>query len=66
MPKEYNYLDKRYVYVPDVTGFLLEEAKKSLKGFKLEFSGSGDKVVYQSPEAGTYVEEGSTIMLMLK
>lgn len=66
MPKEYNYLDKRYVYVPNVTGSLLEEAKKSLKGFKLEFSGSGDKVVYQSPEAGTYVEEGSTIMLMFK
>ncbi|MGN1379085.1 MAG: stage V sporulation protein D [Bacilli bacterium] len=66
MPKEYNYLDKRYVYVPDVTGYSLEDAKKSLKGFHLQFSGSGEKVVYQSPEAGTYVEEGSTIMLMLK
>ena len=66
MPKEYNYLDKKYTYVPDVTGKSLEEAKKTLKGFKIELSGNGEKVFYQSPEMGTYVEEGSTVMLMLK
>ena len=66
MPKEYNYLDKKYTYVPDVTGMSLEDAKKTLKGFKIELSGNGEKVFYQSPEEGTYIEEGSTIMLMLK
>ena len=66
MPKEYNYLDKKYTYVQDVTGKSLEEAKKTLKGFKIELSGNGEKVFYQSPEVGTYVEEGSTVMLMLK
>ena len=66
MPKEYNYLDKKYTYVPDVTGKSLEDAKKTLKGFKIELSGNGEKVFYQSPEVGTYVEEGSTVMLMLK
>ena len=66
MPKEYNYLDKKYTYVPNVTGKSLEDAKKTLKGFKIELSGNGEKVFYQSPEEGTYIEEGSTIMLMLK
>lgn len=66
MPKEYNYLDKKYTYVPDVTGMSLDEAKKTLKGFKIELSGNGEKVFYQSPETGTYVEEGSTVVLMLK
>ena len=66
MPKEYNYLDKKYTYVPDVTGMSLEDAKKTLKGFKIELSGNGEKVFYQSPEEGTYIEEGSTVMLMLK
>ena len=44
----------------------LEDAKKALKGFKIELSGNGEKVFYQSPEEGTYIEEGSTVMLMLK
>lgn len=66
MPKEYNYLDKKYTYVPNVTGKSLEDAKKTLKGFKIELSGNGEKVFYQSPEEGTYIEEGSTVMLMLK
>ena len=32
----------------------------------MEYSGSGTKVFYQSPKAGTRVFEESTIKLMLK
>lgn len=66
MPKEYNYLDSKYVYVPDVVGKSLEEAKKLLKGFKLEFSGTGTNISYQSPSGGTYVKEGNSVVLLLK
>ena len=36
-----------------------------LKGFNIEYSGNGDKVVYQSPNGGMYVKEGGTVILML-
>lgn len=65
IPKEYTWLDTKYVVVPDTTGVSLEEAKKMLKGFNIEYSGNGDKVVYQSPSGGMYVKEGGTVILML-
>ena len=42
-----------------------EEATKTLKNYKIEYTGSGDMVIYMSPNAGYYVAEGETIMLML-
>lgn len=65
MPREYTWLDQKYVMLPDVVGSTLEEAKKTLKGFQIVTSGEGSKVLYQSPEGNYYVEEGSTISLML-
>lgn len=65
MPREYTWLDKKYTMLPDVLGMSLEEAKKTLKGFKIVTSGEGSKVIYQSPEGNYYAEEGSTISLML-
>lgn len=65
MPKEYTWLDEKYVKVPDVTNLSLEEGKKLLKGFKIIYSGTGEKIVHQSPDAGEYIKEGSTISLML-
>ena len=65
MPKEYTWLDKKYVTIPNVVGMSVDEAKKTLKGFNLEYSGDGEKVIYQSPNAGYYIEEGTTIKLML-
>lgn len=65
MEKEYNWLDTKYVQLPDVTGNTLEEAKKTLKGFSIEYSGEGDKIIYQSPSANTYIKEGGTVKLML-
>ena len=49
-----------------MTGMSLEEAKKILKGFNLEFSGEGNTVLYQSPNAGYYIKEGGTVKLMLQ
>ena len=63
--KEYTWLDTKYVVVPDVVGLKLDDAKKVLKGFKIEYVGSGDKVFYQSPNAGSYTKEGGTIEIML-
>lgn len=65
IPKEYTWLDTKYVVAPDVTGLSLDEAKEALKGFNIEYSGNGDEVVYQSPNGGMYVKEGGTIVLML-
>lgn len=66
MAKEYNWLDTKYVTLPDVTGMSLEEAKKALNGFQIEYSGEGDTVIYQSPTAGYYTKEGGTVKLMLQ
>ena len=65
MAKEYTWLDKKYSILPDVTGMSKEEATKILKNYKIEYSGSGDTVIYMSPKAGYYVAEGETIMLLL-
>ncbi len=65
MEKEYNWLDTKYVQLPDVTGLSLEDAKKNLKGFSVEYSGVGENVIYQSPSANTYIKEGGTVKLML-
>lgn len=65
IPKEYTWLDTKYVVVPDVVGMTLDEAKKTLKGFKIEYSGSGEEVVYQAPASGMYQRDGGTIVVML-
>lgn len=65
MPKEYTWLDTKYVILPDVVGQTLEEARKTLKGYKIEYSGSGNTVAYQSPSGGYYIEEGGTVHLLL-
>ena len=36
-----------------------------LKNYKIEYSGEGNKVIYQSPEPEYYVSDGSTVKLML-
>ena len=66
MEKEYTYLDKKYVTVPDVTGLEVKEGIKSLKSFKVEYSGSGSNIYYQSPSAGTRILEGETIRLLVR
>lgn len=65
MAKEYNYLDKTYFKVPDVVGKSAKEAANELKQFKVEYSGEGDVVSFQSPSPGSEIYEGETVRLLL-
>ena len=65
MAKEYTWLDKKYSVLPNVVGMSKEEATKTLKNYKIEYSGDGDTVIYMSPKAGYYVAEGETIKILL-
>lgn len=63
--KKYNWDDKKYYTVPDVVGKTPKEASTLLKKYKVEYSGSGNTIVEQTPVAGTRLEETSTVRLML-
>ena len=63
---EYTWLDTKYVLLPDVVGMDLKEAQKTLKGFKIEYSGDGEKVIYQDPQPNQYVKETNIVKLMLE
>ncbi len=65
IPKTYNWLDTKYSILPNVIGKTIKEANNILKDFKIEYSGEGNKVIYQSPEPEYYVSDGSTVKLML-
>ena len=65
MPREYNWNDTKYYKIPDVVGETKEEAKKSLQGFQIEYSGEGEHVLYRSPSGNSYVKENGTVSLML-
>ncbi len=63
--REYIYTDKQYAKVPNVIGMSVKDAMKELKKFKVEYSGSGSIVTYQSPKSGEAIYEGETIRLLL-
>lgn len=63
--KNYQPWDKKYVTVPNLIGKEYNEVRFSLEGFTLEYSGSGKKIIYQSPSAGDRVFEGSKIRILL-
>ena len=63
--KNYNYNDRRYANIPNVTNLEKTEAIKQLKQFKVEYSGTGSKVIYQSPSANSRIYEGETVRLLL-
>ena len=65
IPKEYQWYDTKYYTVPNVVGKSIKDAKKELKSFQIEYTGSGEKVLSQSPKAGTRIAENSTIRLLL-
>lgn len=65
IPKTYNWLDNKYSILPNVIGKTIKEANNILKDYKIEYSGEGNKVIYQSPEPEYYVSDGSTVKLML-
>lgn len=63
--KSYEWNDDIYYEVPNVIGKNVEEATKDLEQFQVEYSGEGEKVVEQSPEAGERIPGGSTVRLLL-
>ena len=62
LEREYLYTDKQYATVPNVVGMSVKDA---VKKFKVEYSGEGNIITYQSPTAGESVYEGKTIRLLL-
>lgn len=65
LEKKYNWNDKKAYTLNDVVGMDVNDAIKMLKPFKVEYSGTGNKVIYMSPKPGTRIIEGSTIKLMV-
>lgn len=63
--KVYNWNDIKYYGVPNVVGMEKKDAIKELKNFKVTYTGSGNYVKDQSPEAGVKVKEGSSIRILL-
>lgn len=65
LKKEYMYTDKKYLKVPNVIGKTKKEVIKILKDFKVEFTGTGSKVEYQSPLFNESILEGETIRVYM-
>ena len=63
--KEYQWYDKKYYTVENVIGLAKKEATSILKNFSIEYSGSGNNVISQSPEAGSRIMEGENVRLYL-
>lgn len=66
LDKELEWNDKVTYEVPNVIGKTIKEAKALLPQFKIEYSGSGDKIVEQTPNAKEKLEEGGVIRLLLE
>lgn len=64
--KNYKVGEKHYKEVPNVVGMSVSDAKVLLKGFSLEFSGSGSIISYQSPSAGEKILEDDVVRLYLE
>lgn len=63
--KKYQWYDTKYYTVPNVVGKTLTDAKKELKNFQIEYTGTGNIVLSQSPASGSRVSENSSIRLLL-
>ena len=63
--KKYQWYDTKYYTVSDVEGLSVKEAKSKLKNFNIEYTGSGDKVLSQSPKGGVRIKENDTVRLLL-
>lgn len=64
--KDLEWTDKIMYEVPNVVGKNIKEAKKLLSNFTVEYSGTGEKVVSQSPNANTKLEDRGTVRLLLE
>lgn len=60
-----DWTDPTYYEVPNVIGMTVKEATRALYPLEIEYSGTGNVVLEQSPIAGTKVESTSKIRLLL-
>lgn len=65
LEKTYQWYDEKYYKVPDVLNLTQKEANKLLSKFQIEYAGNGNIVKSQTPDAGSYIPEGSKIRLLL-
>lgn len=63
--KEYAWPEEPKEEVPNMIGLKKEDLLKDLSNFSVDVHGHGDYVTDQSPNAGTKVENGSTIRIYL-
>ena len=63
MEKKYQYTDKKYTTVPNFVGMTIKEAKELVTKVNIEIEGSGNQVIYQSPDAGSHIYEGEAVRL---
>ena len=57
--------DITYITVPNVIGLSIKEASRLLYPTEVEVSGSGDKIVEQSPKAGEKIDINSKVRIFL-
>lgn len=63
--KELEWTDKELKVIPNVVGLSLQEAKKLLTDFTIEYTGLGTVVKEQTPSPGEKIELKGTIKLLL-
>lgn len=63
--KELEWSDIPIYEVPNVIGKSKEDVKELLSNFTVEYAGSGEKIVGQSPDGGTRVERDTVVRLLL-
>lgn len=63
--KDYEWNDIITYEVPNVIGKKKKDAKKELQNFTIEYSGSGETVIEQSPTPGTRQEDRGVVKLLL-
>ena len=66
MEKDLEWTDKIMYQVPNVVGKSVKEAKKLLSNFTIEYTGTGETVISQSPAANTKLEDRGTVRLLLE
>lgn len=66
MEKDLEWTDKIMYQVPNVIGKSVKEAKELLSNFTIEYTGTGETVISQSPDANTKLEDRGTVRLLLE
>lgn len=65
LDKVYNWYDTKYEKIPDIEGLNIKDAKKLLKNFTINYSGTGTIIKKVSPSVGTILPVNSTIKILL-